>query len=309
MSSAEFDPGLVAWCARWLGAVPVEPLLTVAQMSEVTAVRLDDGREVVVKSRPDPTGRTVTCVEVQRRIAAAGLPCAAPLTRAVLADGVAVHAEEWRPGGTMADGDGVALAARAGRLYATFAAVLDHCVVPPPLPNPEWVRYDHTDPGVWPANPVQDSRPGADSLPAELVSVAVRARARLAASRGLPCVLGHADWEAQNLRWRGDRIHLVHDWDSLAWLPEAALVGAACGAFASGSVPTLAPLAGSEAFITAYEEQRRRAFTAGERQVVWAASLWPALHNARAEVLWGRPHTALTELLGQGGERLRRAGA
>jgi hypothetical protein len=39
---------------------------------------------------------------------------------------------------------------------------------------------------------------------------------------GLPCVLGHADFEAQNLRWHGREVWAVHDWDSLAWQPEAA---------------------------------------------------------------------------------------
>ena len=40
---------------------------------------------------------------------------------------------------------------------------------------------------------------------------------------GLPCVLGYADFEAQNLRWRGGEVWAVHDWDSLAWQLEAAL--------------------------------------------------------------------------------------
>ncbi|WP_171055456.1 MULTISPECIES: hypothetical protein [unclassified Nonomuraea] len=36
----------------------------------------------------------------------------------------------------------------------------------------------------------------------------------------------------------------MHDWDSLAWQPEVALVGAARGSFASTGPPTLAPVAG-----------------------------------------------------------------
>jgi len=49
-------------------------------------------------------------------------------------------------------------------------------------------------------------------------------------------VLGHADFEAQNLRWHGRRVWAVPDWDSLAWQPEAALAGAAitCGAAGAG---------------------------------------------------------------------------
>ena len=96
--------------------------------------------------------------------------------------------------------------------------------------------------------------------------------------------------------------------DDIAWLPEAALVGAASGAFAS-EIPTLAPLSSSEGFIATYERARGRAFTADEREVAWAASLWTALHNARAELCWGSPPVALTQVLMQGDERLRRARA
>jgi hypothetical protein len=64
----------------------------------------------------------------------------------------------------------------------------------------------------------------------------------------------------------------VHDWDSLAWQPEAALVGAACGAFASASPPTLAPVESSAAFLAAYQGFRRRWFTPEEQEVAWAAS-------------------------------------
>ena len=98
-------------------------------------------------------------------------------------------------------------------------------------------------------------------MPAYLAEVAERARGRILAA-GLPCVLGHADFEAQNLRWHGQRVHAVHDWDSLAWQPEAALAGAASGAFASAGAPTLAPVESSEAFLAAYQEIKGRSFTA-----------------------------------------------
>ncbi|MEO3974851.1 hypothetical protein [Streptomyces sp. CAU 1734] len=309
MSVTEFDPRLVRWCAVELGAVPVESLMAAARVSRVLGVRLDDGREVVVKSRPDPAGRAAVCVTVQRRTAAAGFPCPKPLTDAVVRDGVAVHAEEWRPGGEPLRGTGGDAATRSARLLAALVRITAGFALPPPLPNPEWVRYDHTGPGHWPPNPLHDGRPGADRLPAALTGVAARARARLAAAADLPRVLGHADWEAQNLRWTGGLPHTVHDWDSMAWLPEAAVAGTASGAFASAEVPSLAPVESSEVFLAAYERERGRAFGADEREVAWAASLWPALHNARAEILWKHPAVALTEVLAQGGERLARAGA
>ncbi|GAA1524700.1 hypothetical protein [Kribbella lupini] len=299
------EPWLSRWCARELGASPVQQLLSATLMSDVQAFRLDDGREVVIKSRPDPGGRVPTCLAVQQAVSGAGLPCPRPLTGATTVDGLAVHAEQWLPGGEVARGTDPASAQRSARLYAAVTAVTSRLQLPPPLPNPEWVHWDHTGPGHWPPNPVHDNRPGADSLPTELLTIAARTRARLLAATSLPRVLGHADWEAQNLRWNDT---VVHDWDSIAWLPEPALAGAAAGAFASTETPTLAPLESSEAFLTAYQEEAG-AFTTDELEVAWAASLWPALHNARAELLWDHPPVALTAVLDQAESRLHRAGA
>jgi hypothetical protein len=124
----------------------------------------------------------------------------------------------------------------------------------------------------------------------------------------LPRVLGHADWESQNLRWKGTTGWAVHDWDSLAWASEPAIAGSACGAFVSWGQPTLAPLASSAAFLTAYQAARRP-FTDEEMEVAWAASLWLPLHNARAEALMDMPPVALDAIRQQGEARLRLAGA
>jgi len=60
------------------------------------------------------------------------------------------------------------------------------------------------------------------------------------------------------MRWMGSRPHAVHDWDRLSWLPEAAVVSVASGAFASQETPALAPIESSEAFIEAYQIARGR---------------------------------------------------
>jgi hypothetical protein len=309
VATSDFDRWFVAWCRQELGATPIEWLMSTSRMAEVLGVRLDDGRIVVIKSRRDLTGRAKTCVTVQRYAADAGFPCARPLTDVTYFDGLAVHAEQWRPGGDMLRGDSPAIAERSAGLYAQLGVIVEGLRLTPPLPNPEWVNWEHDGTGIWPPNERHDDRPRATQLPPALVVIASRARARLAKSGHLPRVLGHADWEAQNLRWNADGPHAVHDWDSIAWLPEASLVGAASGSFASAEIPTLAPMQSSEAFIAAYEDARGRAFTAEERELAWAASLWPALHNARGEFIWHSRPVALAEVLAQGEERLQRAGA
>jgi hypothetical protein len=297
---------LPVWCRDRLGSEPAGVLFQLHQLSTVFGLRLVDGTQVVVKARPDD-GRAGSCVAAQARLAERGFPCARPLTPVVGIGSLAVHAEELRPGGDVLHGDTPDVAVRYTQVFARLMAELADVTVPPPLPNPRWVRWDHTDFGLWPAIDFLDER-DQSAVPAYVLETAEWARTRLL-DAGLPCVLGHADFEAQNLRWHGRHVWAVHDWDSLAWQPEAALVGAASGAFASAGPPTLAPIDSSDAFLTAYQESRGRVFTAEEREVAWAASLWPAAHNARWEALHGDTPLSGNALRAQAAERLRRAGA
>ncbi len=221
---------LPAWCLDHLGGEPAGVLFRLQQVSMVFGLRLAGGRDVVVKARAED-GRAVSCVAAQARLAGRGFPCARPLTPVAGAGSLAVHAEEFRPGGEVLHGDSPDIAMRCAEVFARLMAELAGVTVAPPLPNPPWVRWDHTDSGVWPAIGCLDSR-DQSVVPACVADTAERARGRLLAA-GLPCVLGYADFEAQNLRWHGREVWAVHDWDSLAWQPEAALAGAASGSFAS----------------------------------------------------------------------------
>jgi Phosphotransferase enzyme family len=296
---------LPAWCLEHLGGEPAEVLFRLHQVSMVFGLRLPCGTDVVVKARADD-GRASSCVAAQGLLAERGFPCPRPLTPVTAVGSLAVHAEEFRPGGEVLHGDSPDVAARCAEVFARLMAELADVAVAPPLPNPPWVRWDHPGSGVWPAidylaNRVQGA------APAYLAEVAARARGRLLAA-GLPCVLGHADFEAQNLRWHGRQVWTVHDWDSLAWQPEAALAGAASGAFSSDGPPTLAPIESSEAFLAAYQDGRGRLFTTAEQEIAWAASLWMAAYNVW-ESLHGDSPLSDDALRAQAAERLRRANA
>ena len=159
----------------------------------VFGLRLADGRDVVVKARADD-GRAVSCVEAQARLAERGFPCARPLTTVAGAGSLAVHAEEFRPGGEVLHGDLPDVAVRYAEVFAR--------------------------------------------LMAELASASAgggRRRSGLGTATGRACgVLGHADFEAQNIRWHGREVGAVHDWDSLAWQPEAARGGERADRLAPG---------------------------------------------------------------------------
>jgi hypothetical protein len=62
-----------------LGSPPADEIFRSGYLSAVIGLRLADGREVVVKVRPD-SPRIAACVEVQRRVFQAGYPCPQPLT-------------------------------------------------------------------------------------------------------------------------------------------------------------------------------------------------------------------------------------
>jgi hypothetical protein len=296
---------LPTWCLDHLGGEPTEVLFELQQVSMVFGLRLPGGEDVVVKARAD-VGRIESCVAAQARLAERGFPCARPLTPVIGVGSLAVHAEEYRPGGEVLLGDSPDVAARYAGVFARLMAELADVTVAPPLPNPPWVRWDHSDAGVWPAIDFLEDR-DQGPVPAYVVDAAVRARRRLLAA-DLPYVLGHADFEAQNLRWHGRDVWAVHDWDSLAWQPEAALVGAASGSFTSAGPPTLAPIESSEAFLVAYQDFRRRMFTAVEKEIAWAASLWMAAYNVW-EALHGDTPLSDDALRAQSAERLRRANA
>jgi hypothetical protein len=293
----DLPPWVEGWCRRFLGASPAALLFFASHLSEVVGVRLADGREVVVKRRVDVTGRTRTCVVAQRLLAEQGFPCPMPLTEAIFDDGIAVHAELFVGGGEVDFGDTPAAAARSAVLLADLVRRLASVVLDPPLPNPEWVRWDEL-----PEQRVSSA------VPAWIEDTTRRVQTKLAGSKLQP-VLGHADWLAENIRWRNGEPHVVHDWDSLAWLPEAALAGSAAAIFPGHGEATLAPLESSEAFIRAYERARGACFSRFEREIAWAASVWEALHNARDELIYNRPKRSYESLKAQRVERLTRADA
>ena len=280
------DGAVVAWCRRWLGAEPVQVLFRAGYLSQVTGLRLADGRGVVVKVRP-PAPRLRGCLAAQAALASAGFPCPRPLAGPAPLGALAATAEELVPGGhLLAPGPGAA--ARFAWLLAELVRLApDPAALPSLRPSPPWAAWDHDHPGLWPP---PDDRPGDlndHPGPPWLDRVAAAARARLAELRLRP-VVGHADWESQNLRWDGDRPLAVHDWDSAVAQPETVVAGLASAVWpAAGGPGEAATVEQSEQFLTAYEQARGRPWTAAERQACWAAGLWVRAFNAKKERMEG----------------------
>ena len=301
------DEGLAGWCRRWLGAEPVAVLFRAGYLSEVTGLRLADGREVVVKARP-PAPRLRGCLATQAALAGAGFPCPRPLAGPAPLGRLAATAEELVPGGDLlAPGP-----AAAGRFAALLAELVRLApgpeAVPTLAPSPPWAAWDHDRPGLWPLPDDHDGDLDDHPGPAWLDRVAAAVRARLAALRLPPPVVGHADWESQNIRWRGGRPLAVHDWDSAVAQPEAVVAGLAAAVWpAAGAPGEAATVEQTERFLAAYERARGRPWTPAERQACWAAGLWVRAFNAKKQRLaGGGPH--LDRLAPEVPERAARAG-
>src|SRR2546423_13138703 len=150
------DPGgLARWCQEHLGSSPADEIFRSGHLSAVIGLRLADGRELVVKVRPDAR-RTAVCVEFQRRLFEAGYPCPEPLTGATSLGGDVATAEVHVPGGSV-----LPSADRAASAFAeAFARLIRLAPSPAEVsalaPAPSWAAWNHAGDGLWPRSEDSD---------------------------------------------------------------------------------------------------------------------------------------------------------
>ena len=150
----------------------------------------------------------------------------------------------------------------------------------------------------------------AHPAPAWLARLVDRVQDRLVAWTQTP-VVGHADWEAQNLALTTEgRPLAVHDWDSACVRPEPGIAGLAAAVFPRDGAVPCATLTESGDFLDAYEQATGRPWMLDDHEVAWAAGLWVLAHEAWAESMSPAATGPVLELLSEEGEqRLRLAGA
>jgi hypothetical protein len=299
---------LAAWCIRELGAEPIRVEFEAAHLSRVVGLELSSGRRIVVKVR-EPSDRLVACCAVQRSLWSQGFPCPEPLVGPIRHDGKVVTAEALIDGG-----EPLPSTQRAPHLFAAALARLVRLApaagsLPTLWPPPPWVWWDHAEDGAWPPPDDLDCDLNSVAEPEWLTDIAQRVRRRLLAWTEHP-VVGHADWYSENLRWVGERLHAVYDWDSVAALPEAALAGAAAAIFTSASQPGgEATLEQTDQFLASYADARGRRWTTSEYEVCWAAGLWTRAFDAKKETVTQGAGPIGERLRAEAAERLRRIGA
>ena len=302
----DLDPGRLAhWCAQHLGSPPAEEIFRSGYLSAVIGLRLADDRTAVVKVRPG-SPRLAACVDVQRRLFESGYPCPQPLTGAVpFGDDVAT-AETYVPGGAM-----LPAANRAAWAFAeAFARLVKLAPRPAEVstlePAPSWAAWNHAEAGLWPRPEDGDVNLNEVEGPGWIDGAGRRARDRLQAGAS-EAVIGHCDWLAGNLRWSGDNLLVVHDWDSVTADSEAVLAGFAAALYSTVSAEELATVEETEQFLAAYGDARGRRFSEDELQRSWAAGVWTRAYDAKYQHAVGQPVVSLSE--NEARERLRRARA
>jgi hypothetical protein len=215
-------------------------------------------------------------------------------------------------------GSQLAMTDDSSRLFAQALASL--VTLAPPVaslptlkPSLPWVGWDHDQRGTWPEPDDIEADLNGQVGPGWIEDAGARVRRRLLQPSALPIVVGHADWESQNLRWVNRRLHVVHDWDSIVGQREATIAGAASAVYtATGAPNTSANVEQSEAFLVAYARTRGHPWTDEERELAWAAGLWVRVFNAKKATLrpgGETPSPSRLRLEAEVGARLRQAGA
>lgn len=299
------DPARLAqWCEEQLGSPPAGEIFRSGELPAVIGLRLADRRAVVVKVRPE-SPRMAACVDVQRRLFASGYRCPEPLTGAVpLGDGVAT-AEAYVPGGALLPSAGRSAWAFAGALARLVTLASRPAEVPTLDPPPSWADWNHAGAGLWPQPEDRDVNLNDVAGPAWIDDTGRRARDRLWAGAS-DAVIGHCDWLAANLRWNGDKLLVVHDWDSVTADSEAVLAGFAAALYSTVSAHQLATVEETQRFLVAYRDAHGRDLSADELELSWAAGVWARAYDARYQHAVGQPARSLTEHAAR--ERLHRAG-
>ncbi len=291
-------------CREALGTGARELLFRSTAVGDVFAVRLHDGRSVIVKiHQPREGPETLAAVlDVQGHHHRAGFPCPEPLGGPIPVGDRWATVETLVVEGDPADTHEPRRRRLVARALARHLDVARACGLPPALRR-GWDAYA-TD-RLWPLE-AHDPRidlagtaGGAEWIDAFAASV------KPTATRGAPPVLGHLDWSGKHFRFAQDRLTVVYDWDSVRVATEAVIVGNAAFSFtANWDLPGVDPAPEPDevlAFIDDYDDARGTRLTRSQREQTVACGAYLAAYVARCEHASGDRDGAYTRALARHG--------
>ncbi|MCU1388926.1 MAG: hypothetical protein JWL72_2264 [Ilumatobacteraceae bacterium] len=286
VSAAEVAASVEVWCRVNLAADVVDAWLWRVSVGCVSGVRLEDGRDVVVKvySADRSAERIALVLEAQRHAAAAGIPAALPIIGPrPLARGLATAEAALRVGRPALFNQEPDRRTAAHGWYALSRAFAgqEHLVAD----GVAWSAHPTLYPP--PHSPAFDFPATADG--AEWIDALARAARDVIDAHDGALRVVHNDWRADNIRLTDDGtgIAAVFDWDSLAVDRELNALGTVAAMhsvdWSGPEDPYFATATECVEFVRAAEEARGAPFTAAE------------LHAAKASILFGWCYTARCE--------------
>ena len=309
---------LYTFCEAEFGRIPERVIFFAASQGVVFGLRLYDGRRVVVKVHPPHQSPAFLAQmgQVQHYLAERGYPCPRPVQgpRPLVAGYATV--EELIDEGEYRDAhDPVvrqAMAAAFARLFQLTSepeivsmlqsALFDHRLPPDvlwPRPHNAIFNFEATAAGAeWIDELAHSARKTIDADQSKLVLVQY--------PENVPCshlaqplsvymkkpkrssgfTLGHADFSVKQMRFMGNSIRVIYDWDSLLLNKEAVFVGKTAVNFPYSEQPGIANLPTQQealAFVAEYEAARGQSFTKEERKVIAAGATLEIAYGARCE--------------------------
>ena len=284
------DPAYVArrldsFCEARLGSGLDEIFFCELSVGAAFGLRLADGRRVFLKAHPPdrPHGYLAAMHAVQAHLHERGFPCARPLAGPSAFGAGLATVDEYLDEGEHPDGhDPASRRAMAGALARLIELTREVRDVRGLEGGWNWPEEGR----LWPPphNPLLDFE--ATARGAERIDeVAARARTVVDGFRG-EVIVGHADWSADQMRFRDGQVSAVYDWDSLRLDKEVVFVGIAASNFTARwrlGVPNPPSPEETWLFVSEYEEARGTPFTGEEREAITAAAIYAIAYVARWE--------------------------
>ncbi len=276
-----------AFCQKELDAAVVDYLFYESSQGAVCGVCLADGRRVVLKIRLRSIDFLKAVIQVQHYLRNNNYPCTKPLLDPrPLANGIAT-VEEFVDEGVYCQAHDPAIRRSMAEMLAWLIRLTR---TPASIPGFQPADLDGRLPVpagvIWPTPHSKLFDFEATTAGAEWIDEIARKAREIKVHGAGQLVVGHMDWSVKHLRYIGERVNIIYDWDSLVLEKEPVIVGHASINFTYTEFfdgPKLPTQEESAMFIAEYEAARGKPFTSDEHQVLEAADIYGLAYGARCE--------------------------
>jgi hypothetical protein len=263
-TDAEIGEWVEALVVRELGGKVRGGLFTFKSVGAVFGLELESGERVVLKlfHPGHDMGELASAQRCLELAIGRGFPAPSPLTQLFRADASIIGGFYSFAAGEVRDGHEPDVRRELARTLVRLGVVLRDAQTGGLPVAPTRANY------LWPPPHRSFVRIRQDFVARWIDQIGQRAQSIVRAIP-LPPLPAHLDWGVKNVRFQGDQINVVFDWDSLQAASEAEMVGWASVQFtAEWDFPArLTPTAEESAlFIDDYQTARGRVFSSDERR-------------------------------------------